>query len=49
LFISNCVINLTTNKVDTFKEVHRILKQRTGLKKKAITKLMVRGESVALW
>src|SRR5215207_2139470 len=26
LVISNCVINLTTNKVDTFKEVHRILK-----------------------
>ncbi len=25
--ISNCVINLTINKVDTFKEVHRILKQ----------------------
>src|ERR671921_145356 len=28
--ISNCVINLTTNKVDTFKEVHRILKQGQG-------------------
>src|SRR5918994_697339 len=26
LVISNCVINLTTNKVDTFKDVHRILK-----------------------
>src|SRR5215210_8825709 len=25
--ISNCVINLTMNKVDAFKEVHRILKQ----------------------
>ena len=24
LVISNCVINLTTNKADTFKEVHRI-------------------------
>jgi arsenite methyltransferase len=30
LVISNCVINLTTNKVDTFKEVHRILKQVQG-------------------
>ena len=26
LVISNCVINLTTNKVDAFREVHRILK-----------------------
>lgn len=26
--ISNCVINLTTNKVRTFKEIHRILKSR---------------------
>jgi ubiquinone/menaquinone biosynthesis C-methylase UbiE len=26
LVISNCVINLTTNKVDAFKEVHRVLK-----------------------
>jgi arsenite methyltransferase len=30
LVISNCVINLTTNKLDTFKEVHRILKQGQG-------------------
>jgi arsenite methyltransferase len=30
LVISNCVINLTTNKVDTFKEVHRILRQGQG-------------------
>ena len=30
LVISNCVINLTTDKVDTFKEVHRILKQGQG-------------------
>ena len=28
LVISNCVINLTTNKVDTFKEIHRILKRQ---------------------
>jgi arsenite methyltransferase len=28
--ISNCVINLTTDKVDTFKEVYRILKQGQG-------------------
>src|SRR5215208_4168465 len=30
LVISNCVINLATNKVDTFREVHRILKQGQG-------------------
>ena len=30
LVISNCVINLTTNKADTFKEVHRILKRGQG-------------------
>ena len=30
MVISNCVINLTTDKVDTFKEVHRILKQGQG-------------------
>ena len=30
LVISNCVINLTTNKADTFKEVYRILKQGEG-------------------
>jgi SAM-dependent methyltransferase len=30
LVISNCVINLTTNKISTFKEVHRILKQGQG-------------------
>jgi arsenite methyltransferase len=28
LVISNCVINLTTDKVSTFKEVHRILKKQ---------------------
>jgi SAM-dependent methyltransferase len=30
LLISNCVINLTTNKVSTFKEIYRILKQGQG-------------------
>jgi arsenite methyltransferase len=30
LVISNCVVNLTTDKVKTFKEVHRILKQGQG-------------------
>jgi arsenite methyltransferase len=30
LVISNCVINLTTNKANTFREVHRILKQEQG-------------------
>src|SRR4051812_29106437 len=28
--ISNCVINLTTDKVNTFKEIYRILKQGHG-------------------
>jgi len=28
--ISNCVINLTVNKVDAFKEIHRVLKPRGG-------------------
>jgi arsenite methyltransferase len=28
--ISNCVINLTVNKVNAFKEIHRILKQGVG-------------------
>jgi arsenite methyltransferase len=28
--ISNCVINLTVNKVETFKEIHRILKSGRG-------------------
>jgi arsenite methyltransferase len=27
--ISNCVINLTSNKVNTFKEIHRILKPKS--------------------
>ena len=30
LVISNCVINLTTNKVNTFKEINRILKNNGG-------------------
>ena len=30
LVISNCVINLTIDKTDTFREVHRILKQGQG-------------------
>jgi arsenite methyltransferase len=30
LVISNCVINLTTDKVDTFKEVYRILREGQG-------------------
>src|ERR671921_316600 len=41
LVISNCVINLTTNKVDTFKEVHRILKQGQG--RMVISELENRG------
>jgi ubiquinone/menaquinone biosynthesis C-methylase UbiE len=30
LVISNCVINLTTDKVNTFREIYRILKQGQG-------------------
>jgi arsenite methyltransferase len=36
---SNCVINLTSNKVNAFKEVHRILKQ-TGDGKMIISDLV---------
>ena len=48
LVISNCVINLTTSKVDTFKEVHRILKQGRGrmVISDIITDKEVSGESV---
>ena len=49
LVISNCVINLTTNKVDTFKEVHRILKQGQGrmVISDLITDKEVYGDSVS--
>ena len=30
LVISNCVINLTTNKASTFKEIYRVLKNTGG-------------------
>src|SRR5215216_73359 len=48
LVISNCVINLTTNKVDAFKEVHRILKQGQGrmVISDLITDKEVHGDSV---
>jgi ubiquinone/menaquinone biosynthesis C-methylase UbiE len=48
LVISNCVINLTTNKVDTFKEVHRILKQGQGrmVISDLVTDKEVHGDSV---
>src|ERR671915_787981 len=49
LVISNCVINLTTNKADTFKEIHRILK-REGQGRIVISDLVtdreVHGDSV---
>jgi ubiquinone/menaquinone biosynthesis C-methylase UbiE len=44
LVISNCVINLTTNKVDTFKEVHRILKQGQGQGRMVISDLVTDKE-----
>ena len=48
LVISNCVINLTTNKVDTFKEVYRILKQGQGrmVISDLVTDNEVHGDSV---
>jgi arsenite methyltransferase len=48
LVISNCVINLTTDKVATFKEVHRILKQGQGrmVISDLITDKEVHGDSV---
>ena len=48
LVISNCVINLTTNKVNTFKEVHRILKQGQGrmVISDLVTDKEVHGDSV---
>src|SRR5918998_1666135 len=49
LVISNCVINLTTNKADTFKEIHRILKKQ-GQGRMVISDLVtdreVHGDSV---
>jgi arsenite methyltransferase len=48
LVISNCVINLTTNKADTFKEVLRILKQGQGrmVISDLVTDKEVHGDSV---
>jgi arsenite methyltransferase len=48
LVISNCVINLTTNKADTFREVHRILKQGQGrmVISDLVTNKEVHGDSV---
>lgn len=48
LVISNCVINLTTDKVSTFKEVRRILKQGQGrmVISDLVTDKEVHGDSV---
>jgi arsenite methyltransferase len=48
LVISNCVINLTTDKVNTFKEVHRILKPGQGrmVISDLVTDKEVHGDSV---
>ena len=48
LVISNCVINLTTDKVNTFKEIHRILKQGEGrmVISDLVTDREVHGDSV---
>ena len=48
LVVSNCVINLTTDKVNTFKEVHRILKQGQGrmVISDLVTDREVQGDSV---
>jgi arsenite methyltransferase len=42
--ISNCVINLTVNKVDAFKEIYRILKQGGG---KMVISDLVTGTEIA--
>jgi arsenite methyltransferase len=48
LVISNCVVNLTTDKVNTFKEVHRILKSGQGrmVISDLVTDKEVHGDSV---
>jgi arsenite methyltransferase len=48
LVISNCVINLTTDKVNTFKEVHRILKPEQGrmVISDLVTDKEVHGDSI---
>ena len=48
LVISNCVINLTTDKIATFKEVYRILKQEEGrmVISDLVTDKEVNGDSV---
>jgi arsenite methyltransferase len=48
LVISNCVINLTTDKLSTFKEVHRVLKQGQGrlVISDLVTDKEVSGDSV---
>jgi arsenite methyltransferase len=48
LVISNCVINLTTDKVDTFKEAHRILREGQGrmVISDLVTDKEVHGDSV---
>ncbi len=43
MVISNCVINLTSNKVNTFKEIHRILKPN-GKGKMVISDLVTSKE-----
>ncbi len=43
--ISNCVINLTSNKVDTFREIYRILKP-DGIGKMVISDLVTDREIV---
>ena len=48
LVISNCVVNLTTDKASTFKEIHRILKQGEGrmVISDLVTDREVHGDSV---
>lgn len=43
LVISNCVINLTSNKANTFKEIHRILKPN-GVGRMVISDLVASKE-----
>jgi arsenite methyltransferase len=42
--ISNCVINLTSNKTNTFKEIYRILKKKEGKVRMIISDLITTKE-----
>ena len=45
--ISNCVINLTSNKTNTFKEVYRILKKKEGQKGRMIISDLITSKEIS--